>query len=456
MKTSIRDQLIAVVGEGNAATHPEDLVAYSYDAFTVEGRPDIVLFPRTTEHVSRLMAIASHYRIPVTARGSGTNLAGQTVPVRGGIVACLSRMDRILAIDPASLTAVAQAGVINYTLQEAVKAHGLMYPPDPSSWMVATLGGTVGTNAGGPKTVKYGVTRDYLLSLTVVLPDGRVLRTGKESTRRPPGYDLTGLICGSEGTLGIVTEITVRLIPAPRGSMTLRAEFDRLEDCSTAVAAIMEQGIVPAALELMDRCITGAVESVAHLGLPLDAEGLLLIEVDGDPGSLRSQTERIGEVLDKHRARGIVTAHDKAETEILWRARRAAFSAMASMRPSSVTEDITVPVTHLPAMVRKVTEIAQRHRLQIGVLAHAGDGNLHPLILFDQRDQEECSRVEQACAEIFESAVELGGTLSGEHGIGLAKKPFLALQMDAVSSRVTAALKHAFDPHGILNPGKFV
>ncbi|MCA1960238.1 MAG: FAD-binding protein [Desulfomonile sp.] len=456
MHASIRRELIDIVGTDGATDRIEDLVAYSYDASPQEHLADIILFPASTKQVSAIMKVADREVIPVTARGSGTNLAGETVPLRGGIVMVLTRMDRILSIDPENLTATVEPGVINYDLQLAAAQVGLMYPPDPASWMVATMGGTVGTNAGGPRTVKYGVTRDYLLGLTVVLADGRVLKIGRGPLRHVAGYDLVHLICGSEGTLGIVTEITVRLIPRPAATRTLRADFDDLEDCGRAVAAIIREGIIPSALELMDQSIIGAVERANRLGLPLDVEGILLMEVDGDPESLDPITERISTVLSANRATKVIVARDAAEAEHIWKARRGAFSAMACLRPNAITEDATVPVTQLATMIRKVNEIAERHNVQIGVLAHAGDGNLHPLILFDQRDRDEVRRVEAASAEIFREALTLGGTLSGEHGIGIEKAQYLSLEFDEVAMGVTRAIKQALDPKGILNPGKFV
>jgi len=452
----VKKELVSIVGGERATDRVEDLVAYSYDAYTIEHRPDLVLFPTSTDEVSDIMKVANREGVPVTPRGSGTNIAGETIPVRGGIVLVLTLMDRILAIDTANLTATVEPGVINYDLQQAVGLKGLMYPPDPASWMVATMGGTVGSNAGGPKTVKYGVTRDYLLGLTVVLANGDILRTGRGSMKKVAGYDLTRLVCGSEGTLGIVTEITVRIIPKPAQTKTLRADFFDLEECGRAVAAIIRDGIVPSALELMERSIVRAVESFGHLGLPDDAEGILLIEVDGDLAGVDNQVARIERVLKKSNASRVITAGDDKEAERLWTARRFAFSAMACLRPNTTTEDATVPVSELAGMIRKVLEIAERHGVQIGVLAHAGDGNLHPLILFDHRDEEEVSRVEAASEDIFREALAVGGTLSGEHGIGLAKARFLDMEMDQVALSVTHSIKKALDPKGILNPGKFV
>ena len=456
MKDSLTKELVEIVGTDRASTKPEDLVIYSLDPHLEEHLPDVVLFPLSTEEVSAIMKVAYREAIPVTVRGSGTNLAGETVPMRGGIVLAMTRMNRILEIDPENRLARVEPGVINFDLQQEVEKLGLMYPPDPSSWKVATMGGTVGTNAGGPKTLKYGVTRDYLLGLTVVLANGDVLKTGGRTIKNVTGYDLTRLICGSEGTLGAVTEITVRLVPKPPDSRTIMAYFPRLENSSDAVAGIIKAGIVPTALELMDKVVIAAVEEDAHLGLPTDVDAILLIEVDGDSKSLDLQVGRIEKILEANHASGVQAAGSAAEAEKLWTGRRGAYSVMARLRPNAMIEDATVPVSNLTAMVRKITDIAERYRLQIGVLAHAGDGNLHPLILFDHRDKDELHRVEQASEEIFREALSLGGTLSGEHGIGMTKAPFLPMELDPVAMAVTRSLKQSLDPKGILNPGKFV
>jgi glycolate oxidase len=378
------------------------------------------------------------------------------VPILGGIVLCLTRMDRILSVDTENLTATVQPGVINMELQNAVEKKGLMYPPDPASWAVATMGGNVATNAGGPRTLKYGVTKDYLLGLTVVLAGGEVLETGGRTLKNATGYNLTNLICGSEGTLAVITAIIVRLIPKPQSSRTLRADFARLEDCSDAVAAIMAAGILPAALELMNQYTVRAVDTSFNLGLNLDAEGILLIQVDGNPLTLNNEVEQIETILRNNGAKNIITARDDSEAERLWLARRAAGPALMRMKPNTITEDVTVPVANLSAMIRKVTEICQRHRIEVGVIAHAGDGNLHPCMAFDKRNPDEYERVKAACEDLAPEALALGGTLSGEYGIGMAKSPFLHLEMDEVALRVMKGIKNLFDPKGILNPGKFV
>jgi glycolate oxidase len=402
------------------------------------------------------MKIAHREAIPVTPRGAGTNLAGESVPIQGGIVLCLTRMDKILSIDVESLTATVQPGVINLDLQREVEKLGMMYPPDPASWAVATMGGTVATNAGGPRTLKYGVTKDYLLGLSVVLANGDVLKTGGRTLKNVTGYNLTNLICGSEGTLGIISEIIVRLIPRPQASRTIRADFMKLENCSDAVSAIMAGGSVPASLELMDQFVVKAVERSFNLSLPTDVEGILLIQLDGTDETLGREIDQIEKSLVANSARNIIVAKDSAESEKLWLARRAAGPAVMRMRPNIITEDVTVPVSNLTAMIRKVNEIGERHRIQIGILAHAGDGNLHPLIVFDKMDADEYKRVQSVCKDLIPEALALGGTLSGEHGIGIAKAPFLKFEMDEVALGVMQGIKNYFDPKGILNPGKFV
>lgn len=456
MEDGVKRELMEIVGPERATDRPEDLVAYSFDPHREEHRPDLVLYPLSTEEVSAAMKVAHREEFPVTPRGSGTNLAGETVPIRGGLVLAMSRMDKILQIDGDNRVARVQPGVINFDFQQEVEKHGLMYPPDPSSWKAATMGGNVGSNAGGPRTLKYGVTRDYLLGLTVVLANGDVLKTGGLAIKNVTGYDLTRLICGSEGTLGIVTEIIVRLVPKPKASRTLMGVFPRLEESSNAVAAVIGAGIVPAGVELMDKVVIGAVEADAKLGLPTDVDAILLIEVDGDPESLDLQVEKIRKILDEHGASDVSIARNAEDAERLWTARRSAVSAMARLRPGTALEDATVPVSKLTTMIRKTLEIAGRHNVQVGVLAHAGDGNLHPLVLFDQRDQDEVRRVEAATEEIFRAALALGGTLSGEHGIGMAKARFLSMELDDVAMSVTRGIKQSLDPKGILNPGKFV
>lgn len=456
MQSSVKKEFIAIVGPERVLDSPEQLIAYSYDGHAENYRPEIVLLPLTTEEVAAIMKVAYRESIPVTPRGSGTNVAGSSVPARGGIVLCLSMMNKIINIDPRSLTATVEPGLTPSDLQKAINKYGLMYPPDPSTMAVASIGGTVATNAGGPKSLKYGVTKDYLLGLTAVLPNGDVLKTGGGTLKNVTGYNLTALLCGSEGTLAIITKVTVRLIPKPRASKTIRADFIDLDSCSNSVADIMAGGIVPAALEFMDKVAVKTVEQAFHLGLPTDLEGMLLVQVDGAPETLDAEVKIITEVLEKNNANNIVVAQDDAQVEELWTARRAAGPAIFRLKPNVITEDITVPVANFAKMVRKAVEICSSNSVTVGILAHAGDGNLHPCVVFDKREEDEVSRVEKALAEMAEAALSLGGTLSGEHGIGMAKEPFLHLEMDQVALGITKRVKDCFDPKLILNPGKFV
>jgi glycolate oxidase len=365
-------------------------------------------------------------------------------------------MNRILEINTANRYAVVEPGVVISELQKAVDKVGLFYPPDPGSASVATMGGSVAMNAGGMRGVKYGVTRDYLLGLEIVLPSGEVMMTGTVTAKDVTGYDLTRLICGSEGTLALVTRINVRLLPKPEARRTLQAIYNSIDAAGDTVSSIIAAGIVPATLELMDKMIIKALEAFTHLGLPLDAEAILLIDVDGDPDTVEKQAARLAEFCKAKGAREVRVSSSEKENEQLWVARRSAFGAVARMRPSCVIEDATVPVSFLTATIKKVIEICERNRVQVAVLAHAGDGNLHPLMLCDQRDKEEMARVEKSMDEIVDYALSVGGTLTGEHGIGINKAKYLPKQLSETSLKMMRAIKQTFDPRGILNPGSFL
>jgi glycolate oxidase subunit GlcD len=442
-----------MVGRGNVVASPVSLATYGYDATLLEGRADAVVFPTTTEQVAAILRYCHGRGVPVTPRGHGTDLSGGSIPLCG-VVMVLTRMDRILSIDAVNRVAVVQAGVVNMDLQKAAERAGLMYAPDPASQKVCSLGGNVGEGAGGMRGFKYGVTKDHVIGLKLVLADGEVCRVGGTLEPIVPGADWTGLMVGSEGTLAVVTEITVRLLPKPPAVKTMLAVFDRLEDAGAAVSAIVARGIIPTTLELMDRPVIEAVEAYVRAGLPTDAEAVLLIEVDGVEAALARQAQVIGEVCRQEGAREVRVARSTAERDALWLGRRTAIGAVARLRPCYDLEDATVPRNRLTEMLRQVTEVAREYRLQIGMLAHAGDGNLHPLILFDDRNREELDRVMAARSELFRRALALGGTLSGEHGIGLLKKEFMPWLFEAGALRTMATLKRAFDPGGILNPGK--
>jgi len=456
LKEETAKELRQIVGPEAYLDSPEDLINYSYDAYLPEARPEAVILPQSTEQVASIMQVAYRESIPVTPRGAGTNIVGGTVPVRGGVVLCFTRMNRILEIHPEDRYAVVEPGVINAELQAAVGRLGLFYPPDPASLNVSTIGGNVAENAGGPRGVKYGVTRDYLLGLTVVLADGRVIRTGGRTTKNVTGYDLTGLFCGSEGTLGVITEITVRLISKPEAQRSIQALFHELDGAGQAVSRIMAAGIVPVALELMDSTVIRLIEESHRIGLPLQAEGLLLIQVDGSAESVARESEKVARFCQENGAVEVRVSRNPKDEELLWFARRSAFGVMARARPNCIVEDVTVPVSKLPSMVRHIVALAKDRGVTVGVLAHAGDGNMHPLILFDRRDQEEFHRVERFSQELFQKAVELGGTLSGEHGIGMAKDRFLPMVMSQETREVLRSIKATLDPKGIMNPGKFV
>lgn len=446
----------AIVGKDRLKTSKEDLLTYSYDAYVMEFMPEAVLFPKSSGEVSQIMKVASEHRVSVTPRGAGSGLMSGALAKQGGIVVCFTMMNRLLEINTANRYAVVEPGMVISEFQKEVEKANLFYPPDPGSSTVATMGGAVMMNAGGMRGVKYGVTRDYLMGLEIVLPSGEIMETGAKTSKDVTGYDLTRLLCGSEGTLALATKITVRLLPKPQTKRTLQAIYNRIDDAGTTVAKIIEAGIIPATLELMDRTIIKAIEDFIHLGLPLDAEAVLLMDVDGDPETVERQARGVADFCRSQGARDVRVSQSEKENEQLWMGRRAAFGAVARLRPTCVIEDATVPVSYLTEAIKKVIEIADRNRVQIAVLAHAGDGNLHPLILCDQRDADEMKRVEKAMDEIVDYALSVGGTLSGEHGIGIAKARYLPRQLSPVALQMMRDIKKTFDPQGILNPGSFL
>jgi glycolate oxidase len=433
----------------------EDLIAYGFDGTFYERTPSVVVLPATTAEVCAVHRIASARRIALTPRAMGSGLSGGSVPLAGSIVLGVARMDRILTIDPVDGVAVVQPGVITGRLQTEVERLGLFYPPDPSSLKQSAIGGNVAENAGGARALKYGVTGDYVLALEVVLPDGTPIRTGGRTTKNVTGYDLRRLFTGAEGTLGTITEITLKLLPKPRVARTALAVFDRIDDAATAVTAVMARGILPTAIELLDALTMRCVEENDPIGLPLDADAILIFGADGnDARVVDDDIAAIGTIAREHGARSVSVAANDEESDRLWRARRSISPALARRRPNKLGEDICVPRSRIPAMVTQVRAIAQQHGLEIPLFGHIGDGNLHPNILCDRRDPEEMQRVAVAARAIFEAAIALGGTLSGEHGIGLLKKQFMELDVGADALAVMRAIKTAIDPLGIMNPGK--
>lgn len=434
---------------------PEQLIPYSFDGTAaLQQLPVAVVFPQTTAQVSQILRWSTQERIPVVARGSGTGLSGGSVPVRGGIVLCLSHMNKILEIDPQNLTLKAESGVITADITKAAEQAGLFYPPDPGSLKISTIGGNVAENSGGLRGLKYGVTRDYVMGLEVVLAGGEVLWTGNPCVKDVAGYTLRDLFIGSEGTLGVITKVLLKLIPPPEARQTMLAIYDDMEAAARTVAAMIAAKIIPCTLEFLDRITLQCVEDYAAIGLPRDAEAILLMETDGHPAAVQSEAAAMQKIARENGARDLKTAANSAEADALATARRAAFSALARVGPTTILEDATVPRNRLPEMIRFIQDVGRKHRLTIGTFGHMGDGNLHPTFLTDERNREEMLRVEEAMQEIFRKAVELGGTITGEHGVGLAKKAFLPGAVGEVNMAVMRRIKLALDPDGLLNPGK--
>ncbi len=446
-----------IVGDDYVLTEKTDLACYAYDATPgFYHLPDAVVIPADTREVSSVLQIADRAKIPVYTRGSGTNLSAGTVPMQGGIVLLMTRMCNIIEVDSANLTATAEPGVIVAELNKAVELYGLMYPPDPGTVTTATLGGTVAENSGGLRGLKYGVSKHYIMGLEAVLADGSIIHTGGKNVKDVAGYDLTKLLTGSEGTLAVITKILVKLVPAPETKRSMMAVFHNLDHAGTAIAKIIAAKIIPATLEIMDQATIRTVEDYAHVGLPVDAEAVLLIEVDGILEVVEKEAANILKILQTLDSTEIrVPKTDKERNEI-WTARRSALPALAKLRPTTFVEDATVPRSAIPEMIRYIGKTAEKHNIIIGTFGHAGDGNLHPTIVCDIRDQAEMDRVYKGMDEIFNKAIELGGTLSGEHGIGLGKLKYMEKQFGKSGMQVMQRIKKALDPNGILNPDKLV
>ena len=450
------EQLVDIVGKKYVLQMPEDLAVYSYDGTFAEGSPEVVLLPANTEEVSQVVKLASEAQVPIMPRGMGSGMAAGSVPmVTGGMVISLTRMNHILEIDTENATVLPEAGVITADLQTAVEKMGLFYPPDPSSIRHSTIGGNIACNAGGPRCLKYGVTGDYVLGLTVVLADGRILNTGGKPIKDVTGYDLNGLFTGSEGTLGLVTEALLRLVAKPRFAKTALAEFASLDDASRTVTAILSAGIVPASLELMDQTALICIEEAMHLGLNTNVEASLIIETDGaDEQTVRREIEACAKICKETGAQSVKLAQNEAERANLWKARRSISPSLARKAPNKLGEDITVPRSAIPEVVQQLRAISAKYGLPIVIFGHAGDGNLHPNILFDKRQPDQWQKVEQMVAEIFDASLAVGGTLSGEHGVGMLKRPYMEKALGSISIDVQRHIKQALDPLNILNPGK--
>lgn len=454
MDEKIKQALVEIVGEANYTDSLIDMVSFSYDASEHRHRPTCAVWVETADQVSEILKLSGREKIPVIPRGAGTSLSGMTVPIEGGIILDLSRMNHIVKISIEDRLAVVQPGVVYTDLEKALAPFGFFFPPDPASGKVSTLGGNVASNAGGLKGAKYGTTRDYVLGLQIVLPDGRIMRTGSKTMKSVSGYDLTRLFVGSEGTLGVVTEIILKINPKPTATSTALATFDNLEDAGRAINQIMHSGIVPSALEILGRETLAAINQNTDLNLP-EVDAMLLAETDGYTREETDyQIEKVIQNFKKNNAKEVKQAKTDKEAEDLWAARKSAYAVLARIKTHFVLEDVTVPMTNIAKLLKGVEDISKRHALQIATFGHAGDGNLHPQILYDGYDPEQVRRMEEASADLFKLAIDLDGTLTGEHGIGLSKASYMGLEHDPVAIDVMGHIKKVFDPNNILNPGK--
>src|SRR5947209_7987540 len=425
MSTNLIDRLRGIVGRDALLTSASDLLVYECDGYTIEkNKPDVVVFPTSTEQVVQIIKACNEAEVPFLPRGAGTSLAGGCLPVGGGVMIALTRMKKILEVDTRNRYAVVEPGVVNLWLSNHLRPLGFHYAPDPSSQGACTIGGNVATNSGGPHTLKYGVTVNHVLGLEFVLPDGAVVRTGGP-VEDTPGYDLTGVIVGSEGTFGIATRVWVRITRSPEAYRTLLGVFETVDDATNTISDLIGAGIVPAALEMLDHLILEAVEAAFHFGFPLDAGAVLIMEVDGLEAGLDEDAERITEIARQNHAREVRRATSDAERLLLWKCRKQAFGAVGRLAPSYCTQDGVVPRTKLPHILREILRIGAKYQLRIANVFHAGDGNIHPILLFDERDQDQVKRVLAASHEILEECVKCGGSVTGEHGIGVEKIDFM-------------------------------
>lgn len=451
----IANDLAKIVGKNNVLTSKEDLKLYSYDAASIwRHMPDIVVFPTETSHVEGILKLANKNKIPVTPRGGATNLSGGSVPIEGGIVLVLTKMDKILSIEPENLTAKVEAGVLLMNLQSALEKKGLFFPPDPQSALGATIGGIIAENAGGPLCVKYGVTKQYVLGLTVVLPTGRIVKFGSSTVKNVTGYDLVSLITGSEGTLAVITEAILRLIPRPKERKTIIALFNELPRAGEVVGRIFDTGIIPSKIELLDNWVINKINKLSDLDLPTNAEAMLMFEVDGNPDIVELSSQMVVNTSKTLGATKIMIAKDEQEALKYWKTRSIGFSAVFGSSPTVIAEDITVPRSRMSEFITRVTEICKKAGIEVTVIGHAGDGNLHPTFMTDENDKAHFEKTKKVIDEIVELSTEFDGALSGEHGIGLEKKRFMRRIQDPIFIEIIKQIKQVFDPDNILNPGK--
>lgn len=453
LNKKIFKKLRKIFGDENVLSEYKDRVFYQYDASLDEGLPDAVVFPTNVNQIIELVHLCREFKIPLIPRGSGTNLSGGTVAIWGGIIIQFSKMNSILEIDLDNHCAVVEAGVYNLDLQNALALHGFYFAPDPASMRVSTIAGNIAENAGGPHCLKYGVTINHILGLEIVTPDGELIQMGGK-THTCPGYDLMSLIIGSEGTLGIVTKAIVKILPLAEGVKTMLAIFSSMEQAAQTVTHIIAQGIIPATLEMMDRPIIETVEAMHHLGYPADAEAVLLLELDGPIAGMDDQAEEIMDICRQNGAYKIEVAETSQQRDSLWQGRRLSFGSLTMLEHSIMIADGTVPRSKVPAVLNKVMEICRKYNLRVGNVFHAGDGNLHPFIVFDDRDEGERAKVIQASEEILEECIRAGGTISGEHGIGLEKKSSMKALFTEAELRAMKQMKQVFDPDELMNPNK--
>ena len=455
LEPSIIDRLRKIVGKQDVLDQKEDLIPYSFDGTAaLKQHPGCVVFTRTSTQVSEVLKLANNEGIPVVTRGSGTGLSGGSLPSERCIVLCTVKMKQILELDKANLTLLSEPGATTLTIAEAAEKVGLFYPPDPGSMKISTIGGNVAENSGGLRGLKYGVTRNYVMGMEVVLPDGEICWMGNKCVKDVAGYSLKDLFIGSEGTLGVITKVLLRLIPQPQAKKTMVATFLQMDQAAESVSAIIAAQIIPCTLEFLDRTTIHCVEDFAKIGLPLDCEALLLIETDGHPAVVKEEAEQMETICREHGCMEIRVAKDDEEAAKLASARRSAFSALARLSPTTILEDATVPRSELGHMIRYVAAVANKYQLKVGTFGHMGDGNLHPTFLTDERNTDEMHRIEEAFEDIFKEAIRLGGTITGEHGIGIAKKKFLPGFAGQTQMRILKELRNLLDPKGTLNPGK--
>jgi len=450
---AIIDEIIKIVGKENALTSPEERKCYSYDARTDGATPDLVVFPTSAQDVSQILILANKYRFPVIPRGQGSGLTGGSIPLNGGVVITFTRMNRILEIDTKNLVAVVEPGVITFVFQEEVAKYGLFYPPDPASYKYSSIGGNVAECSGGPNSMKYGVTRDYVLGLEVVKATGEIINTGVKTMKGVVGYDLTRLFVGSEGTLGVITKIILKLIPAPEAKATILALFRQVEDTAEAVSGIVAAKIVPSTIEFMDQASIRCCEQANPMGIPEDIEGLLLIEIDGNADAIQALAQKIKVVLMEHNAADVKLTQDPVEADKLWQARRVVSQATYNLNPVKIAEDVVVPRSNIPALIRFLEDTGKKHGIPILSFGHAGDGNFHVSLMIKDT-KEDYAKAHKAVEEIFSETIRLGGTLSGEHGIGTAKAPYIGMELSPEVIETMRSIKAIFDPNNILNPGK--